>query len=153
MATDDRTFIGGGSVSNTFGGRDRLESQTVNGQGVTFKINAFGQRDSKAFSGTTTHFIHDIRGLIIAEADGSTGTTTKEYIWKEGELLAQIDGSGNIVYVHNSHIGVPQKITNRSRTVVYDQIREPFGEVYSTPTTRHQRTTASAANMPTRRIC
>jgi RHS repeat-associated protein len=52
----------------------------------------------------------------------------------EGELLAQIDSSGNIVYVHNSHIGAPQKITNPSRTLVYDQIREPFGEIYSTPT-------------------
>lgn len=134
MATDDRTFIGGGSVSNTFGGRDRLESQTVNSQSVTFTINAFGQRVSKAFSGTTTHFIHDILGHIIAEANGSTGTTTTEYIWMEGELLAQIDSSGNIVYVHNSQVGAPQKITNPSRTVVYDQIREPFGEVYSTPT-------------------
>jgi RHS repeat-associated protein len=134
MATDDRTFIGGGSVSNTFGGRDRLESQTVNAQSVTFKINAFGQRDSKAFSGTTTHFVHDVLGDIIAEANGSTGSTTKEYVWMEGELLAQIDSGGNIVYVHNAHIGAPQKITNPSRTVVFDQIREPFGEIYSTPT-------------------
>ena len=52
----------------------------------------------------------------------------------EGELLAQIDGSGNIVYVHNSQVGAPQKITNPSRTLVWDQIREPFGEVSSTPT-------------------
>ena len=29
MLTDDRTFIGGGALSNTFGGRDRLESMTV----------------------------------------------------------------------------------------------------------------------------
>ena len=135
MSTDDRTFIGGGSVSNTFGGRDRLESQTVNGNTVTFKVNAFGQRVSKAFSGTTTHFIHDIRGNIIAEANGSTGTTTQEYIWAEGQLLVQVDGSGNLVYVHNNQVGAPMKITNPSRTVVFDQIREPFGEVYSTPTT------------------
>jgi RHS repeat-associated protein len=134
MATDDRTFIGGGSVSNTFGGRDRLESQTVNSQSVTFTINAFGQRVSKAFSGTTTHFIHDILGNIIAEANGSTGTTTKEHVWMEGELLAQIDGSGNIVYSHNNKVGAPQKITDPSRTLVWDQVREPFGEVYSTPT-------------------
>lgn len=134
MATDDRTFIGGGSVSNTFGGRDRLESQTVNSQSVTFKVNAFGQRVSKAFSGTTTHFIHDIRGNIIAEADGSSGTTTTEYVWMEGQLLAQIDSSGNIVYVHTDQTGNPQKITNPSRTLVWDRIQEPFGEDYSTPT-------------------
>ena len=134
MATDDRTFIGGGSVSNTFGGRDRLESQTVNSQAVTFTINAFGQRASKAFSGTTTHYIQDIGGNIIAEADGSSGTTTVEYVWMEGQLLAQIDGSGNIVYAHSDYVNNPQKITNPSRTLVWDRIQEPFGEDSSTPT-------------------
>ena len=107
---------------------------TVNSQGITYKLNGLGQRVSEAFSGNTTHYIHDVRGNVIAEADGSTGTTTMEYVWMEGELLAQIDGSGNIVYVHNSQVGAPQKITNPSRTLVCDQIREPFGEIYSTPT-------------------
>ena len=134
ISTDDRAIVGGGSMSATYGGRDKLESMTVNSQGITYKLNAFDQRVSMAFSGATTHYIHDILGNIIAEADGSTGTTTVEYVWMEGELLAQIDGSGNIVYVHNNQVAMPQKITNPSRTVVWDQIIEPFGDVYSTPT-------------------
>jgi RHS repeat-associated protein len=134
MASDDRTFVGGGSMADTYGGRNLLESMTVNSQSITYKLNAFGQRVSEAFSGNTTHYIHDIRGNVIAEADGSTGTTTVEYVWMEGELLAEIDGSGNIVYVHNNQVGAPQKITNPSRTLVWDQIIKPFGEVYSTPT-------------------
>jgi RHS repeat-associated protein len=134
MASDDRTFVGGGSMSDTYGGRNLLESMTVNSQSITYKLNAFGQRVSEAFSGNTTHYINDVRGMVIAEADGSTGTTTKEYVWMEGELLAQIDGSGNIVYVHNNQVAAPQKITNPSRTLVWDQIIKPFGEVYSTPT-------------------
>ena len=71
MATDDRTFVGGGAAATPIGGRDLLESMTVNSQGITYKINAFGQRVSEAFSGTTTHYIHDIRGNIIAEANGN----------------------------------------------------------------------------------
>jgi RHS repeat-associated protein len=134
MASDDRTFVGGGSMADTYGGRNLLESMTVNSQSITYKLNAFGQRVSEAFSGSTTHYIHDVRGNVIAEADGSTGTTTTEYVWMEGELLAQIDGSGNIVYVHNNQVGAPQKITNPSRTLVWDQIIKPFGEIYSTPT-------------------
>jgi len=134
MATDDRTFVGGGAAAFTYGGRNLLESMTVNSQGITYKINGLGQRVSEAFSGSTTHYIHDINGNVIAEADGSSGTTTMEYVWMEGELLAQIDGSGNIVYVHNSQVGAPQKITDPSRTLVWDQIIEPFGEVSSTPT-------------------
>ena len=134
MATDDRALVGGGSMSATYGGRNLLESMTVNSQGITYKLNAFNQRVSEAFSGSTTHYVHDILGNLMAEADGGTGTTTKEYVWMEGELLAQIDGSGNIVYVHNNQVKAPQKITDPSRTLVFDQISEPFGEVYSTPT-------------------
>jgi len=134
MASDDRTFVGGGAMADTYGGRNLLESMTVNSQSITYKLNAFEQRVSEAFSGSTTHYIHDIRGNVIAEADGSTGTTTMEYVWMEGELLAQIDGSGNIVYTHNNQIGAPHKITNPSRTLVWDQIIKPFGEVFSTPT-------------------
>lgn len=134
MATDDRAIVGGGSAAFTYGGRNKLESMTVNGNGITYKLNAFGQRVSEAFSGSTTHYIHSITDQLLAEANGSTGATTMEYVYMEGEPLAQIDGSGNIVYVHNNQVGAPQKITNPSRTVVFDQIREPFGEVYSTPT-------------------
>lgn len=134
MASDDRTFVGGGAAAFTYGGRNLLESMTVNSQGITYKLNGLGQRVSEAFSGNTTHYVHDINGNVIAEADGSSGTTTMEYVWMEGELLAQIDGSGNIVYVHNSQVKASQKITNPSRTLVFDQIREPFGEVSSTPT-------------------
>lgn len=134
VATDDRTFVGGGAVVNTFGGRDRLESQTVNSQPVTFKINALGQRVSKTFSSTITHYIHDIKGNIIAEANGSTGAKTMEYVWMEGMLLAQINSSGTIFYVHSDQVNNPQKITNASRTIVWDRIPEPFGETFSTPT-------------------
>lgn len=134
MATDDRDIVGGGSAAFTYGGRNKLESMTIGGNAITYKVNAFGQRVSEAFSGNTTHYIHDILGNIIAEANGSTGSTTKEYVWMEGELLAQIDSGGNIIYAHNSQVGLPQKMTNASRTVVWDQIIEPFGEVQSTPT-------------------
>ena len=134
MATDDRTFIGGGSVSNTYGGRDRLESMTVNGQGVTYKINAIGQRVSMAFSGATTHYMYDLAGELIGEANGSTGANQVEYVYMEGIPLAQIDSSGNIFYQHTSQVNQAQKMTNASRTLVWDRIQEPFGETSSTPT-------------------
>src|SRR5207249_3882298 len=130
MATDDRG--GGLALSNTYGGRDRLESMTVGTPTYTFKINALGQRVSKASVSTTTHFMFDLAGHIIGEANGSTGANTVEYVWMEGQLLAQIDSSGNIVYVHNSQVNAPQKITHPSRTLVWDRIQEPFGEDYST---------------------
>jgi len=134
MLTDDRTFVGGGALSNTFGGRDRLESMTVGTPTVTFKINALGQRVQKAVTAATTDYHYDIFGHIIGEANDSTGANEIEYVWMEGQLLAHIDSSGNIFYVHNNQVNAPQKITNSSRTLVWDYEIEPFGETYATPT-------------------
>ncbi len=134
-----------------YGGRNVLESMTVNSQGITYKINGLGQRVSEAFSGSTTHYIHDISGNVIAEADGSTGTTTMEYVWMEGELLAQIDGSGNIVYVHNSHVGAPQKITESVAHAGLGSDHASRSErCPALRPARRRRTGASPANMPTR---
>lgn len=134
MATDDRTFVGGGAVSNTYGGRDRIESMTVNGQGITFKLNAMGERVSKAFSGTTTHFHFDLQGRIIGESDGGTGANTREYVFLDGMPLAQVESSGAIYYIHTDQLGAPQKMTDASEALVWDREQEPFGEDYATPT-------------------
>jgi RHS repeat-associated protein len=134
MLTDDRAMDGAVAVSNTFGGRDRLESMTVGTPTVTFKINALGQRVQKAVTGATTDYHFDLAGHIIGEANDSTGANIVEYVWMEGMMLAQIDSSGNIVYVHSDQLNNPQKITNPSRTLVWDREQEPFGETYATPT-------------------
>jgi RHS repeat-associated protein len=134
MASDDRVMDGGLAASFTYGGRDRLESISISSQPVTFKINALGQRVSKATVSATTHFMYDLAGHIIGEANGSTGANQKEYVWMENIPLAQIDSSGNIVYIHTDQVNAPQKITNPSKTIVWDYEIEPFGETYATPT-------------------
>jgi RHS repeat-associated protein len=134
MASDDRVMDGGLAVAYTYGGRDRLESLTVSSQPVTFKINALGERVSKATVSATTHFMFDLAGHIIGEANGSTGANLREYVWMENIPLAQIDSSGNIVYIHPDQVNAPQKITNPSKTIVWDYEVEPFGETYATPT-------------------
>jgi RHS repeat-associated protein len=134
MLTDDRVMNGGVAISNTYGGRDRLESMTVGTPTITFKINALGQRVQKAVTGATTDYHFDLAGHIIGEANDSTGANIIEYVWMEGQMLAQIDSSGNIVYVHSDQVNNPQKITNASRTLVWDREQEPFGETYATPT-------------------
>jgi RHS repeat-associated protein len=134
VLTDDRAMDGGIAVSNTCGGRDRIESMTVGTPTITFKINALGQRVQKATTGLTTDYHFDLAGHIIGESDDSTGNDIVEYVWAENMPLAQIDSSGNIFYIHTDQTGNPQKITNASRTLVWDREQEPFGETYATPT-------------------
>ena len=134
VLTDDRVMNGAVAISNTFGGRDRLESMTVGTPTITFKINALGQRVQKATTGATTDYHFDVDGNLIGEANDSTGADIVEYVYMEGLPLAQIDSSGNIFYIHNNQVGAPQKITAASRTLVWDYEIEPFGETYATPT-------------------
>jgi hypothetical protein len=61
-------------------------------------------------------------------------TPVMEYVYIEGIPLAQINSSGAVFYIHTDLTGAPEKITDASRTLVWDQIRDPFGNVYSTPT-------------------
>jgi len=134
VLTDDRVMNGAVAISNTYGGRDRLESMTVGTPTITFKINALGQRVQKAVTGATTDYHYDLAGHLIGEANDSTGANLREYVYMEGTPLAQIDSSGNIFYVHNNQVNAPQKITDASRTLVWDYEIEPFGETYATPT-------------------
>jgi RHS repeat-associated protein len=134
VLTDDRVMNGAVAISNTYGGRDRLESMTVGTPTITFKINALGQRVQKATTSATTDYLYDLAGHLIGEANDSTGSTTIEYIFMEGKLLAQVDSSGNIYYAHDNQVGAPQKLTNSSMTIVWDYETEPFGETYATPT-------------------
>ena len=134
VLTDDRVMNGAVAISNTYGGRDRLESMAVGTPTITFKINALGQRVQKATTSATTDYLYDLAGHMIGEANDSTGSTTLEYIFMEGKLLAQVDSSGNIYYSHDNQVGAPQKITNSSMTIVWDYETEPFGETYATPT-------------------
>ena len=153
ILTDDRVMNGAVAASMTYGGRDRLESITVGTPTITFKVNAFGQRVQKATTGLTTDYQFDLAGHIIGENDDSTGNDIVEYVWMEGQLLAQIDSSGNIYYVHNNQVNAPQKMTNASRTLVWDYETEPFGEYYAAPTNTDSTNHRFPASTRTRRIC
>ena len=61
--------------------------------------------------GVTTHYLYDLGGNLIAEADGGTGAVTAEYVALEGKPLAFI-ATGAIYWVHGDHLGTPQMLTD-----------------------------------------
>jgi len=89
--------------------------------------NALGQRVSKIVGAATTHFLYDLSGALIAEADGATGATAAEYIAFEGMLLAYVS-TGGVNWVHVDHLGTPQMLTDDTGAVVWDASYRPFGE-------------------------
>ncbi len=98
--------------------------------------NAQGQRVVKTVNGdanTAIHFLYDQSGQVIAEIDATTGATLREYIYVNGQQIAIVDDTGTqeeeTYFVHNDHLGTPQKITDQARAIVWDATYKPFGEV------------------------
>jgi RHS repeat-associated protein len=102
---------------------------------------------------TTTHFIHDRMGNVIAETagGGATGTTgtTREYIYLyEAEIAPTMD-SRTVVdrplavvnavntatpatyWVSVDHLNRPVKMTTATKASVWDAIWQPWGGVHS----------------------
>jgi len=98
--------------------------------------NAQGQRVVKTVNGdanTAIHFLYDQLGQVIAEIDATTGATLREYIYVNGQQIAIVDDTGSqeeeTYFVHNDHLGTPQKITDQTQAIVWDATYKPFGEV------------------------
>jgi RHS repeat-associated protein len=109
---------------------------TDSSQQVQNLHNAQGQRVVKTVNGdanTAIHFLYDQSGQVIAEIDATTGTTLREYIYVNGQQIAIVDDTGTqeeeTYFVHNDHLGTPQKITDETQAIVWDATYKPFGEV------------------------
>jgi RHS repeat-associated protein len=82
----------------------------------------------------TTHYLYDLAGRLIAEANGS-GQTLREYIWLDDlplAVVADVDTlSPQLWFVHADRLDRPVRMTDGAQTVVWDAVYRPFGEVVS----------------------
>ncbi len=99
--------------------------------GYTYSGN--GQRVKKVVNGTTTIFHYNLVGQLIAESD-STGATTAEYVYLNGQPLAKIEGASTYYYI-NDLLGTPQKMADATGAVVWSADYKPFGEATITVST------------------
>ena len=62
----------------------------------------------------TTHYLYDLAGHLLVEAD-DTGQTLREYVWLDDMPLAVVSdvntASPNLYYVHADHLDTP--VTSR----------------------------------------
>ena len=99
----------------------------------------------------TTHLIYDRAGNLIAEADGTTGASLREYVWLEETphlddttgspsfmpltVVVDVDTtSPKIWYVHPDHLNRPLAMTDENGNVISDSWL-PFGKVSGTAMT------------------
>jgi RHS repeat-associated protein len=108
---------------------------------ATYLFNAQEQLVSRAVTqptASTTHYIYDIDGRLIAEAAGTSAATaviTREYLWLDGMPVAVIDGvntaSPVTTTVHTDHLTRPIRMTNANKATVWQARWLPSGGAYS----------------------
>jgi RHS repeat-associated protein len=88
-----------------------------------------------ATSNSTTHYVWNIFGQIIAEADGATGNTLRETVYMDGMPLVAVDAVAapkKLYAVHVDHLNRPIMLTDAGKINVWWASYEPFGKVRAT---------------------
>ncbi|MEQ1711460.1 MAG: hypothetical protein ABL908_08655 [Hyphomicrobium sp.] len=133
ITTDVRS---GSAYTFTYNARGRLStvSQDGNLKG-TYQYNSLEQlasravRNSGPFNGTI-HTTQDRSGNILAEADGTTGVVSREYIWLPGAGYAGTDlpvgvvdvagtASPELLYAHADHLSRPIRLTDGAKVTAW----------------------------------
>ena len=137
MGTASRTYdANGNTIGNVaagdtwayiYNGRNRLGSVLRNGATVgTYAYNAIGQRIAKTLPATTTRFIYDEAGGLLAEAAGSN---RRDYVSLSGVPVAVADGA-TLRYVIADSLGSPRAVVSSTGDVVWiwPYATNPFSE-------------------------
>jgi RHS repeat-associated protein len=111
------------------------------------------QRSTNAPGGPagTVHYIYGLDGELLAEADGTTGAITRDYIWLPvGDVSPAADNDNeegaqtpplplglvtgvntpapSLLMVHADHLGRPVRLTDATRATVWQASYDPFGQ-------------------------
>jgi len=121
-------------ANNRLQGIDKNADQSV--AGASYLYNSKGQRVSKTVtqgdgSLEVTHFHYNENNQLIAETDVS-GEVIAEYLYMGHERVAKVDyqfsDAGQLVFIHNDHLGAPELMTDEYQRVVWSSDALPFGQ-------------------------
>ena len=111
-----------------------------------YAVNAMGQRVGKTAGTVATRFHYGLSGRLLAEfADDVVAPlavdTEREYIWLDGLLigdmvstyLGTIPTGSTLRAVHTDHLGSPRRRTNPDKSLAWDAVYRPFGELDNNP--------------------
>ena len=137
VGSDSYTYDAAGNITGNdvldfvWDAAGRLEETKTAGTSTVvgaYTYDYANKRTSKTVSGTTTHYVYGQGGLLYGEYD-NTGALIREYVYLNGEPLAQIDagGSETLIYLHTDHLMTPRYATNTSGSTVWTWDSGAFG--------------------------
>jgi RHS repeat-associated protein len=142
----------GSAATYTYNNRNRLATATVGAVSYAYTYNGREQlaiRQQTTAPVSTTHFIHDLFGNVLAETSGLAAGTVREYIWlPETEIAptreanAQVDrplavvnavGTASVAIwnVSVDHLNRPVLMTNSLKGPVWTAVWQPWGGAHS----------------------
>lgn len=74
----------------------------------------------------TTHYVYGTGGLLSGEYD-EAGNAIREYVYLNGEPLAQINADNSITYLHTDHLGTPRIGSDANGVQVWAWDSDAFG--------------------------
>jgi RHS repeat-associated protein len=132
----------GESFAYTYNKRNRLASVTRNTLAyASYGYNALEQLTSRTTSASGApagliHYLYDQDGHLIAEANGTTGAITRDYIWLASndndpvDLPLAIAESSTLTQVHADHLGRPTRMTDAAKATVWQATWTPWGDIH-----------------------
>lgn len=123
-ANGNTTSITAGGSTRHFDHNDlnRFWRYREGSQTVTYKHNAFGERQVKVNGSTTTRFMYDGPALMYESKPGQT----RSYIYLEGQMVGMVHNN-TLLFVHTDHLGRPEIVTDAARTVDWSSRSDAFG--------------------------
>lgn len=92
----------------------------------TYIYDASNQRSQKTAGASVTYYVYGRGGLLYGEYDGG-GNMVREYVYLNGQPLAQVDSGEVLSYLHTDHLGTPRYASNTSGVQVWNWVSDAFG--------------------------
>lgn len=131
--------------SYSYNNAGRLKEIQQSGQTLaSYLYNSQGQRTQKTTGANTTVYHYDLTGQLISETHAD-GTPIKDYLWHNGNPIAQIDdvqGSTNVAgagsagatntetisYLHTDQLQTARLATDQSQQIIWQWEGNAFGD-------------------------
>ena len=114
---------GGRATTYDYGALNRMERSNVDGRVTDYLLNAQGQRVSKHSATSTSRYFYAGQNQLLAEQTDGLWTN---HLWFGNELVGLVR-NGNVVNIHNDHLGRPEYATDRNQSVVWKAYNYAYG--------------------------
>ncbi|WP_225211998.1 RHS repeat-associated core domain-containing protein [Stenotrophomonas lacuserhaii] len=114
---------GARTTTYDYGAFNRMERSNVDGRVTDYLLNAQGQRVSKHSATSTSRYFYAGQNQLLAE---QTDGLWANYLWFGNELVGLVR-NGNVVNIHNDHLGRPEYATDSNQSVVWKAYNYAYG--------------------------